>query len=84
MGNNPKVRERLIEDYLDRVQMTGDIGEALRETGRSYDSWKRTLKDTGHLKEAEDLAEWKRADTERLTYALGIQWQREKTAAAGR
>ncbi|WNN95143.1 hypothetical protein SEA_MAGRITTE_192 [Microbacterium phage Magritte] len=84
MASQVEQRKILIENYLDMVRLTGDIGEAFRSTGRSYDGFKRSLREEGHVQAAEDLARWKRDDTERLTLALGTQWQREKTAAAGR
>lgn len=74
-------REIVIENYLDMIRLTGDIGEAFRATGRSYDGFKRSLKAAGYDQAAADLARWKTEDSERLKYALGEQWQQEKTDA---
>lgn len=70
---------RRLEDYFDMIRLTGDVGEALRGTGRDYASWRRTLTREGYAEAVTELEEWQRQDSERLRYALGRQWQRERT-----
>lgn len=81
MASQVAQRQILIENYLDMIRLTGDIGEAFRATGRNYEGWKRSLRAAGYEQEALDLARWKTEDSERLRFALGEQWQQEKTDA---
>lgn len=76
-----QARDELIEKYLDALDITGSYQEALDAVGRGYESMRRTLKLAGLANLMEDLAEWRREDNQNKRYALGGQWQHEKTDA---
>lgn len=71
-------RDRVIEGFVDVLDLTGDPRDALDAVGRDYESMRRTLRRAGREDLVEKLAEWKAQDAKRLRFALGRQWQGER------
>ncbi|QIG59019.1 hypothetical protein SEA_RUBYRALPH_11 [Microbacterium phage RubyRalph] len=68
-------RDRTINGFVDVLEVTEDPRVALEAVGRDYASMRRTLIGAGREDLAEKLREWKLRDSERLSFALGRQWQ---------
>lgn len=68
-------RDRVIDGFVDVLDLTGDPRDALDAVGRDYESMRRTLKRAGRHDLVEKLSQWKAQDAKRLQFALGRQWQ---------
>lgn len=68
-------RDQVVSGFEDIIQVTSDLHLALEAVGRDYASLRRTLVGAGRADLASKLKAMKKADTDRLNYALGRQWQ---------
>ncbi|QUE25309.1 hypothetical protein SEA_FIZZLES_12 [Microbacterium phage Fizzles] len=68
-------RDRVITAVEDLLEVGAGLHDVLAAVGRDYGSLRRTLKGAGRLDLMLKLKAMQEADTARLNYALGRQWQ---------
>lgn len=67
--------QRLVDSFDDLTAYDGDVGDAFRSLGVSYDAFRKLLLRSGRVDLVSKLTDWKVADSEQLRHALGRQWQ---------
>lgn len=68
-------RDKIVTAVEDLFEVEADLHDVLAAVGRDYASLRRTLKGASRLDLVLKLKAMKEADTDRLNYALGRQWQ---------
>ncbi|QWY80397.1 hypothetical protein SEA_JEHOSHAPHAT_14 [Microbacterium phage Jehoshaphat] len=65
----------LVDSFDDLTAYDGDVGDAFRSLGVSYDAFRKMLARAGRIDLLSKLTAWRIADNEQLQRALGRQWQ---------
>lgn len=68
-------RDKIVTAVEDLFEVGADLHDVLGAVGRDYGSLRRTLKGAGRLDLVLKLKAMQEADTDRLSHALGRQWQ---------
>lgn len=68
-------RGKVIQSFEDMLEVSNDLHIILAAVGRDYASLRRSLKGAKRDDLVAKLTAMKEADSERLRYALGRQWQ---------